>query len=229
MLDGDSARGHPHHRGAAAAARHHRLARRQARLRLRLGRRPRAGLRRRDLRGAAEPALGAGPGALRAAARAATRSTSPTRTTTSSPSSTSSTRQVLAEVPVGRRARGHGREPGRQDRGQHLRDHQHGAPDRHRDLRDRRQRPGRQRGRALPQYTPDGRLLCVSAEIGGTVSVIDTATQRGRPQDHLRGARRAARGAAAGRHPGHRGRHEGLRRARAGEPRRGGRRRDAGR
>ena len=39
-----------------------------------------------------------------------------------------------------RRARGHGREPGRQDRGQHLRNHEHGAPDRHRDLRDRRER-----------------------------------------------------------------------------------------
>ncbi len=60
-------RGHPHHRGDAAAARHHRLARRQARLCLRLGRQPRAGLRRGDLRGAAEPALGSGPGALRAA------------------------------------------------------------------------------------------------------------------------------------------------------------------
>ena len=83
------ARGDPHDRGHAAAARHHRLAGRQAALRLRLGRQPRAGLRHRDLRGAAEPALGAGPGALRAAPVAATRSTSPTRTTTSSPWSTS--------------------------------------------------------------------------------------------------------------------------------------------
>ena len=127
-----------------------------------------------------------------------------------------------------RRARGHGGQPRRQDRGQHLRDHQHGAPDRHLDATRSSRTCSSTRGRASPSTRRDGKLLFVSAEIGGTVSVIDPAKQRGRPQDHLRGAGRAARGAAAGRHPGDGGRLEGLRRARAGEPGGGGRRRDLG-
>ena len=146
------ARGHPHHRGDAAAARHHRLAGRQAHLRLRLGRQPGAGLRRRDLRGAAEPALGAGPGALRAA---------PERQPALHRQRGRQHRhRGRRRDPAGagrgagrRRARGHGREPGRQDRGQHLRDHEHGAPDRHRDLRDRRERARRLAGRASPSTT----------------------------------------------------------------------------
>ena len=48
------------------------------------------------------------------------------------------------------RARGHGREPRRQDRGQHLRDHQHGAFHRHRELRDRSPTCWSTRGRASP-------------------------------------------------------------------------------
>ena len=42
-----------------------------------------------------------------------------------------------------RRAGGHGHQPRRQDPGQHLRDHQHGAFHRHGDAEDRRQRAGR--------------------------------------------------------------------------------------
>ena len=54
------------------------------------------------------------------------------------------TQQVLAEVPVGVEPEGMGVSPDGKIAGQHLRDHQHGAPDRHLDLRDRRQRAGRQ-------------------------------------------------------------------------------------
>ena len=52
-------------------------------------------------------------------------------------------RSIRAENPGGRRTRGHGRQPRRQDRGQYLGDHQYGPFHRHRDVRDHPQRPGR--------------------------------------------------------------------------------------
>ena len=48
-----------------------------------------------------------------------------------------------------RRAGRHGPEPGREDTGQHLRDHQHGALHRHRFPPGHRQCPGRRRARVL--------------------------------------------------------------------------------
>ena len=112
-------------------------------------------------------------------------------------------------------------------RGQHLRDHQHGAFHRHRDARDRRQR-ARRPAPALRRVHP-GRQAALRLGRDRRHGQRDRpGGARDRAQDHLRGARRAAGGAAAGRRAGHRGRQEGLRRARAGEPGGGGRRRDLG-
>ena len=99
--------------------------------------------------------------------------------------------------------------PGRQVHGQHLRDDQHGAFHRHPTheitanvLVDSRPR--------FAEFKPDGSEVWVSAEVGGTVSVIDTATPRGEEQDHLRDPGLARRGDPAGRHQDHQGRQEGL-------------------
>ena len=85
----------------------------------------------------------------------------------------------------------------------------------------RRQRAGRSAARASPSSTPDGTQLWVSAEIGGTVTVIDPATRKIMHKIELRGAGRARRSHPAGRHPDHARRQEGVRRARPGQPRGG--------
>ena len=54
------------------------------------------------------------------------------------------------------------------------------------------------------EWTSDDAEVWVSAEIGGTVSVIDNATRADQAQDHLRDAGRAARGDPAGRRADHR-------------------------
>ena len=71
------------------------------------------------------------------------------------------------------------------------------------------------------EFTPDGTEAWVSAEIGGTVSVIDNADARGQAQDHLRDSRPARRIDPAGRRAHHRRRQEGLCRARPRQSRRG--------
>ena len=155
VLDGATTRSSTH-RGDAAAARHHRLAGRQGNLCLRLGRQPGAGLRRGDLRGAAEPALGAGPGALRAASDRQ----SALHRQRGRQSRHRRRRRDAAGAGRGagrRRARRHGRKPGRQDRGQHVRDHEHGAFHRHRDASRSSRTCWSTAGRASPSSRPTAR------------------------------------------------------------------------
>ena len=102
-------------------------------------------------------------------------------------------RKVRRRDPGRRRAGGHGRQPRRQDRGQHLRDHQHGALHRHR-------RPTRSpttcwstSGRASPSSPPTTPRSGCQPEIGGTVSVIDNATREVKHKITLRDPGRARR------------------------------------
>ena len=60
------------------------------------------------------------------------------------------------------------------------------------------------------EFKPDDSEVWVSAEIGGTVSVIDNATPGGEAQDHLRNPRPAFGIDPAGRRAHHRRREEGL-------------------
>ena len=180
-----------------------------------------------DLRGAAEPALGAGPGAL----RARTRSGNPLYIANEDDNIVTvvdvNTRQVLAEVPVGVEPEGMGVSPD----GKIVVNTSETTNMAHmidtatfeiveNVLVDSRPR--------FAEYTPDGKLLLVSAEIGGTVSVIDTAKNEvvHKITFEVPGVLPEALQPVGD--PGDGRRHEGLRRARAGEPGGGDRHRDLG-
>ena len=86
-------------------------------------------------------------------------------------------KKVLAEIPVGVEPEGMGISPDGKTHGQHVGNDEHGPFHRHR-------RPTRSpttcwwiRGRASPSSSRTAREVWVSAEIGGTVSVIDNATR----------------------------------------------------
>ena len=209
--DAGGGRGDP---GRPAPARHQHQPRRQVALHPRLRRQPRAGDGHRDAHDQPHAALRAPTRSSACCTPPATRSTSPTRTTTSSPRSTSRARSILAEIPVGIEPEGMGVSPD----GKMVVNTSETTNMAHfidtetyeiyaNVLVDQRPR--------FAEFTDDGKLLYVSAEIGGTVSVIDPATRRDRAQDRVRGARRPAGGAAAGRRARDRGRLEGLRGARA--------------
>ena len=75
------------------------------------------------------------------------------------------------------------------------------------------------------EFTADGKKLYVTAEVGGTVTVIDAATRKVVEDDRVQDPRREAGSDPAGRDRHHEGRQEGLRHARARQPRRDRRRR----
>ena len=87
-------------------------------------------------------------------------------------------RQGGGRDPRRRRAGGHGHQPGRQAAGQHLRDHQHGALHRHRHPRRSSTTCWSTAGRAWRSSRRTAAQVWVSAEIGGTVTVIDAETRK---------------------------------------------------
>ena len=217
--------GHNDHQGRPAAARHRVHPRRQVRDGRRRRRRHDPGDRHQDPSRSWTPCP---PVPTRNCSRRmppARSSMSPTRTTTPSPSSISRSATRLGDIQVGVEPEGMTHQPGRQDPDQHLRDHQHGAFHRHRDAPDRRQRAGRF---AAALCRVQARRLRALGVLRDRRHGVDHRSRqaRGHRQGHLRDSRPAARGDPAGRHRHHQGRQDRLRRARPGQPRRRGRRRD---
>ncbi len=178
--------------------------------------------------GGGHPALRSRSRAVHPGCRRQDRSMSPTRTTTRSPIIDHREAHTARRHPGRRRARRHDGQPGRQDPDLHLRDHQHGAFHRHRDAPDRRQCAGRC---AAALCRVQARRIRAVGLLRDRRHGLDhrSGQARGHRQGQLRHSRPAQRGDPAGRHRHHQGRQDGLRRARSGQPRRRGRRRDPSR
>ena len=87
-------------------------------------------------------------------------------------------RQRHHRRPGRRRARRHGHQPRRQGAGQHVGNDEHGPLHRHDDVSRTSTTCWSTTARAWREFTPDGKQVWVSAEIGGTVTVIDAATRK---------------------------------------------------